>query len=214
MARENAGYHHTPTPMRQRDIDAWVVRLRCFLGRSRKKMRPIGKKAATRPLQSAQAQDAEERLLENQMRTWLSGLEQRLASAERWNGLSPAVVITTTPVGMRACEKIAGDQEFATLFDSCCYLTEYEYRYWCKEDTDLKFRFHINYWAWIKTSVPSARTHEFHTYPIAEGSKYWLLRHGVTGLGEHDYADCQVFEWDGTTTRLLAEHFREGVPSV
>ena len=68
MARENAGYHHTPAPMTQRDIDAWVVRLRCFLNSSRKKMRPIGKKAAIRPLQSAKAQDVEERLLENQMR--------------------------------------------------------------------------------------------------------------------------------------------------
>ena len=148
------------------------------------------------------------------MRTWLSGLEQRLASAERWNGLIPAVVITTTPVGIRACETIAGDQEFRTLFDSCCCLTEYEYRYWCKENPDLKFRFHINYWAWIKTTVPSARNHEFRNYSIAEGSKYWLLRHGLNGLGEYDYADCQVFGWDGTTTRLLAEHFREGVPSV
>ena len=200
--------------MTQRDIDAWLVRLRCFLSSSRKKMRPLGKKAPVRPRQSARAQDAEERLLENQMRTWLSGLEQRLASAGRWDGLSPAVVITTTTVGIRACEKIAGESAFATLFESCCYLTEYEYRYWCKEDADLKFQFHINYWAWIKTSVPLARMHEFRAYPIADNSKYWLLRHGVNGLGEHDYADCRVFAWDGASTKVLTEHFLEGVPSV
>lgn len=213
MSRETDRLH-TSTPMTQRDIDTWLVRLRRFLSRSRKKIRPLGKKSPARPRQPAQAQDAEEKLLQNQMRTWLGGLEQRLANERRWNGIRPAVVITTTPVGIRACESLAWESEFTTLFESCCYLTEYEYRYWCKEESDLKFQFHINYWAWIKTSVPSARMHEFRTYPIAEDSKYWLLRHGVNGSGEHDYADCQVFAWDGTSAKLLTKHFHEGVPSV
>ena len=146
-------------------------------------------------------------------RGW-AGSRSILASDGRWDGIRPAVVITTTPVGMRACENLLGERELATLFESCCHLTEYEYRYWCKEEPDTKFQFHINYWAWIKTSIPSVRMHEFRMYPIPKNNKYWLLRHGVNGLGEHDYADCQVHSWNGESTKLLAEHFHEGVPSV
>jgi hypothetical protein len=56
--------------------------------------------------------------------------------------------------------------------------------------------------------------YEFRNYPIPEDNQYWLLRHGLNGLGDHDYADCQVYRWDGTATSLLADHFHEGVPSV
>ena len=212
MARGSTG--HRFTPAKQGDIDAWLARLRCFLSNSRKKTRPLGKKSPALPNQTAQAEDAEEKLLQIQMRTWLGGLTQHLASDGRWDGIRPAVVITTTPVGMRACENLLGERELATLFESCCHLTEYEYRYWCKEEPDTKFQFHINYWAWIKTSIPSVRMHEFRMYPIPKNNKYWLLRHGVNGLGEHDYADCQVHSWNGASTKLLDEHFHEGVPSV
>ena len=105
MSRETDRLH-TSTPMTQRDIDTWLVRLRRFLSRSRKKIRPRGKKSPARPRQPAQAQDAEEKLLQNQIRTWLGGLEQRLANERRWDGIRPAVVITTTPVGIRACESL------------------------------------------------------------------------------------------------------------
>ena len=212
MARGTTEHHCTPS--KQGDIDAWLATLRCFLSSSRKKIRPFGKKSTVLLKQTAQAKDAEEKLLKTQMRMWLGGLEQHLGSAGRWHGIRPAVVITTTPGGIRACESLVREPELATLFESCCYLTEYEYRYWCKEEPDIKFKFHINYWAWIKTSVPSVRMHEFRMYPIPKDNKYWLLRHGVNGLGEHDYADCQIHSWDGASTKLLAEHFHEGVPSV
>ena len=149
-----------------------------------------------------------------QLDTGLQGWNKDWANAPRWNGIRPAVVITTTPAGIRACKILAEETEFGAVFEYSCYLTEYEYRYWCKEEPDPNLQFHVNYWAWIKTSVPSTRMHEFRNYPLPEDNQYWLLRHGLNGLGKDDYADCQVFGWDGTTTRLLAEHFREGVPSV
>ena len=198
----------------QADVDAWIGRLHCFLVGERKKKRPQGKKKSPPNTRSACSRAAEEKLLETTIGHWLAGLEQRLGNAPRWNGIRPAVVITTTPAGIRACKILAEETEFGAVFEYCCYLTEYEYRYWCKEEPDPNLQFHVNYWAWIKTSVPSTRMHEFRNYPLPEDNQYWLLRHGLNGLGKDDYADCQVFGWDGTTTRLLAEHFREGVPSV
>ena len=198
----------------QADVDAWIGRLHCFLVGERKKKRPQGKKKSPPNTRSACARAAEEKLLETTIGHWLAGLEQRLGNAPRWNGIRPAVVITTTPAGIRACKILAEETEFGAVFEYSCYLTEYEYRYWCKEEPDPNLQFHVNYWAWIKTSVPSTRMHEFRNYPLPEDNQYWLLRHGLNGLGKDDYADCQVFGWDGTTTRLLAEHFREGVPSV
>jgi len=214
MAKAVEGQQNRPRLITQSDVDAWMERLRCFLTGERRKKRPQGKKKSPQNTRSACSRAAEEKLLETTIGHWLAGLEQRLGNAHRWNGIRPAVVITTTPAGIRACKTLAGETEFGAVFQYCCYLTEYEYRYWCKEEPDPNLRFHINYWAWIKTSVPSARMHEFRNYPIPEGNQYWLLRHGLNGLGEDDYADCKVFGWDGTTTRLLAEHFREGVPSV
>jgi hypothetical protein len=214
MGNAADGQQNSSSPITQSDVNAWLVRLRCFLAGERKKMRPQGKKASPRNQRSACSLAAEEKLLEVTIRCWLAGLEQRLGNASRWNAVRPAVVMTTTPVGIRACEVLAEESKFKSVFEYCCYLTEYEYRYWCKEEADLNFRFHINYWAWMKTSVPSTRMHEFCNYPIPEDNQYWLLRHGLNGLGEDDYADCSVFGWDGTSTRLLAEHFHEGVPSV
>ena len=149
-----------------------------------------------------------------QLDTGLQGWNKDWATHLGGNGIRPAVVITTTPAGIRACKILAEETEFGAVFEYCCYLTEYEYRYWCKEEPDPNLQFHVNYWAWIKTSVPSTRMHEFRNYPLPEDNQYWLLRHGLNGLGKDDYADCQVLGWDGTTTTLLAEHFREGVPSV
>ena len=214
MAKAMDGQQDCPCPVTQSDVDAWMARLRCFLAGERRKMRPQGKKTSPPKNQSAYSRAAEEKLIRTTIGGWLAGLEQRLVNAPRWNEIRPAVVITTTPAGIRACKTLTEESEFRAVFGYCCYLTEYEYRYWCKEEPDLNSRFHINYWAWVKTSVPSTRMHEFRNYPISEDNQYWLLRHGLNGLGEDDYAECQVFEWDGTTTRLLADHFREGVPSV
>ena len=214
MAEAVDGQQNWPRLITQSDVDAWMGRLRCFLAGERRKKRPQGKKKLPPDTRPACSRAAEEKLLETTIGRWFAGLEQRLGNAPRWNGIRPAVVITTTPAGIQACKTLAEETEFGAVFECCCYLTEYEYRYWCKEEPDPNLRFHINYWAWIKTSVPSTRMHEFRNYPLPEDSQYWLLRHGLNGLGEYDYADCQVFGWDGTTTRLLAEHFREGVPSV
>ena len=214
MTKATHGQQDIPDPITQGDVDGWLARLRNFLVCERKKIRPQGKKSPPRHTPSSHSQAAEEELLEAKIRCWLAGLEQRLVNVSRWNALRPAVVITTTPVGIRACEKLVGESELGAVFDYCCHLTEYEYRYWCKEEADINFQFHINYWAWIKTSVPSTRMHEFRDYPIPEDNQYWLLRHGLNGLGDHDYADCQVYRWDGTATSLLADHFHEGVPSV
>ena len=198
----------------QSDIDAWCMRLRKFLESIRKQARPQGKKAVLRVSRPVHAQDAEEKILENQIREWLSGFKQSSDCAARWAGRTPIVVITTTPVGIRACEKLAREPGLVTMFENCFYLTEYEYRYWCKEDPDPDFQFHINYWAWMKTSIPKVRMHEFRSLPVPKDNEYWLLRHGVNGMGEGDYADCWVFAWNGASAKLLAKDFHEGVPSV
>ena len=56
--------------------------------------------------------------------------------------------------------------------------------------------------------------HEFRSLPVPKDNEYWLLRHGVNGMGEGDYADCWVFAWNGASAQLLAKDFHEGVPSV
>ena len=166
MAKAAHRQQDIPDPITQGDVDGWLARLRNFLVCERKKIRPQGKKSPPRHTPSSYSQAAEEELLEAKIRCWLAGLEQRLVNVSRCNALRPAVVITTTPVGIRACEKLVGESELGAVFDYCCHLTEYEYRYWCKEEADINFQFHINYWAWIKTSVPSTRMHEFRDYPM------------------------------------------------
>ena len=182
MAKAVDGQQNLPRMTTQADVDAWIGRLHCFLVGERRKKRPQGKKKSPPNTRSACARAAEEKLLETTIGHWLAGLEQRLGNAPRWNGIRPAVVITTTPAGIRACKTLGEESEFSAVFEYCCYLTEYEYRYWCKEEPDSNLRFHINYWAWIKTSVPSTRMHEFRNYPIPEDNQYWLLRHGSTAL--------------------------------
>ena len=198
----------------QHEPGEWLTRLRNFMVVERQKNRPRGKHAQPRNEPTPNARIAEVQLLESHIGSWLSRLDKLLVGVDRWHARYPAVVITTNPVGVTACNNLALTESFRDVVSRCCCLTEYEYRYWCKEEPDKQFESHINYWAWIKTSVPAVRAKEFQEFPIAEGSVYWLLRHGVSGLGIHDFFDCKVFEWDGMKPTLLTEHFREGVPSV
>ena len=154
MAKAVDGQQNLPRMTTQADVDAWIGRLHCFLVGERKKKRPQDKKKSPPNTRSACSRAAEEKLLETTIGHWLAGLEQRLGNAPRWNGIRPAVVITTTPAGIRACKILAEETEFGAVFEYSCYLTEYEYRYWCKEEPDPNLQFHVNYWAWIKTSVP------------------------------------------------------------
>lgn len=198
----------------QPDPSEWLTKLRQFVVVERQKNRPRGKQARQRSEPTPNARIAEVQLLESHIGSWLACLDQLLVDVNRWHARCPAVVITTNPVGVTACSNLALTESLREVLSRCCCLTEYEYRYWCKEEPDKQFESHINYWAWIKTSVPAVRAKEFREFPIAEGSVYWLLRHGVSGLGIHDFFDCKVFEWDGMKPTLLTEHFREGVPSV
>ncbi|NBS33438.1 MAG: hypothetical protein EBS83_11725, partial [Planctomycetia bacterium] len=72
----------------------------------------------------------------------------------------------------------------------------------------------INHWAWLKTQVPVARAREFVAYPLPAGSRHWLFRHGLAGLGAADHHSCRLYAWDGEAAHLLTESFREGVQGL
>ncbi|MDA7889205.1 hypothetical protein N9A79_01370 [Pirellulales bacterium] len=214
MPKDKRECHETEQCGGHGEPSEWLARLQRFVATERRKNRPQAKYPRQRSEPTETARLAEVQLLERHIGSWVPCLDELLGSVNRWQAKFPAVVITTNPVGVTACDNLLLNESFHEALLRCCCLTENEYRYWCKQEPDVHFESHINYWAWIKTSVPAVRAKEFQEYPIAEGSVYWLLRHGVSGLGKHDFFDCKVFEWDGMKATLLTEHFREGVPSV
>ena len=214
MSEDKRDWAETKQCAAQREPSKWLARLHRFVATERQKARPKRKLPRQRIEPTEKARVAELQLLEHHIGSWLACLDELLVGVNRWQAKMPAVVITTNPIGIIACDNLALNESLHDALLRCCCLTENEYRYWCKEEPDIQFESHINYWAWIKTSVPAVRAKEFYKFPIAEGSVYWLLRHGVSGLGKYDSFDCKVFEWDGMKPTLLTEHFRESVPSV
>jgi len=214
MSEDKRDWAETKQRDEQRKPSKWLARLQQFVATERQKARPKPKLSRQRIEPTENARVAERQLLEHHIGSWLACLDELLVGVNRWQAKLPAVVITTNPVGITACNNLALNESLHDALLRCCCLTENEYRYWCKKEPDVQFESHINYWAWIKTSVPAVRAKEFYKFPIAKGSAYWLLRHGVSGLGEYDFFDCKVFEWDGMKPTLLTEHFRESVPSV
>jgi hypothetical protein len=184
----------------------WLTGLRAFVETGRQQPRPSQRRIPP-PAESA----AETELIVAHLRSWLQQLPQLLATQCRTGNSRPAVAITTSTAGLCAAETIAKEPQLRDVLADCCFVTESEYRFWCKERPDANYQLHINHWAWIKTHVPAARAKEFAAYPISADSRHWLLRHGVAGLGDADHHSCRLYAWDGADTRLLAESFREGV---
>jgi len=188
----------------------WLAGLRAFAMRQRQQ--PA--RSWQRPSPPAVEQAAEAELIAAHLRGWLSELPQLLSRHGRTAARQPAIAITTSVAGLAAVARLAADSALADVLAGCCAVTESEYRFWCKAQPDAEHALHINHWAWIKTRVPAARAAEFAAHPLPAGSRYWLFRHGIAGLGAGDHHSCRLYAWDGSATRLLAESFREGVQGL
>jgi hypothetical protein len=131
-------------------------------------------------------------------------LEERRASSVPEADPSPAIVITTSPVGLDVvAETFARDEPLrASVREQIVGVTEREYRDWTKTLPDLSYRLHVNHWSWVKTSLPAARHGEFAAHPLAAGEAFWLHRTGTTGCGlERRF--CHLWRWNGTAATLL-----------
>ena len=116
-----------------------------------------------------------------------------------------AVVITSSPVGIRAAEEIVTSTPVlaALVGDRVIAVTEAEYRSWCMLSPDDRFIHHVNVWNWIKTRVPRQRNAEFASYPLGENDAYWLHREGRAGAATLDRRACHLWKWNGRHATLL-----------
>jgi len=187
----------------------WLAGLRAFAAQQRQQPR-----SSRRPPPPAGELAAEAELIAAHLRNWLPQVPKLLAAQGRAGNRRPAIAITTSVAGLQAAETIAEEPRLQEVLAGCCFVTESEYRFWCKERPDANHQLHVNHWAWVKTRVPAARAGEFAAYPLPAGSRHWLFRHGLAGLGNADHHSCRVYAWDGEATHLLAASFREGVQGL
>ena len=183
----------------------WLAGLRVFAAQQRQQPR-----SSRRPLPAGELA-AEAELIATHLRSWLPELPHLLGQQGRTGNKRPAVAVTTSAAGLQAATTLAEEPQLRHLLNDCCFVTESEYRFWCKERPDANYHLHINHWAWLKTNVPAARAQEFVAYPLPVDSRHWLFRHGLAGLGNADHHSCRLYAWDGAAAHLLAESFREGV---
>ena len=160
---------------------------------------------------SVAQQAAEGMILSAHLVTWL---ENELASllAERQPDADVAIVLTTSPVGLRVANDVLqrGEPLMQSLRNRLVAVTESEYRFWTKAHPDPDHRLHVNHWSWIKTRVPEARRQEFNTFPLGPHEQFWLHRTGTTGCGrERRY--CHLWKWNGQTASLLKPFVDERV---
>lgn len=155
-------------------------------------------------------QAAERMVLAAQLSTWLAGSEAILAARREWPASNPgdpnpAVVLTTSPVGIGVADELlaAGSLPVRAIAGQAVAVTELEYRLWCIRQPDEGHARHINIWNWIKTSVPAQRHAEFARHPLAAGEGYWLHRAGISGAGRADRRDCHLWKWNGHHASLL-----------
>ncbi|MFM7137382.1 MAG: hypothetical protein ACKO1M_10000, partial [Planctomycetota bacterium] len=116
---------------------------------------------------------AERMILAAHLSTTLAGWEAILAgrgSAASGAGCdaSPALVLTTSPVGIGlAAEQLAtGSLPARSLSDCAVAVTELEYRLWCIRHPDDVYARHVTIWNWIKTRVPLQRRGDFARHPL------------------------------------------------
>ena len=192
----------------------WLAGLRAFAAEQRGQRPPEKHPSLLHPPQAAAERAAEEQLIAEHLRHWLTALPQVFPLRQQPDAPAPAIAITTSVAGLRAVADLAGEQTLAAVLSACCAVTESEYRFWCKQQPDPDFAVHWNHWAWIKTRVPAARVAEFARYPIAAGSRHWLFRHGLAARGPVAHHSCRLYCWDGQEATLLADTFREGVTGL
>ncbi len=161
---------------------------------------------------SAAEAAAERMILAAQLSLWLSGFTDVLAARQAWldqaspaGDRDPAIVVTTSPVGIAVAESLAeaGSLLARSLARELVAITEREYRLWCIAHPDETHRRHVNVWNWIKLKVPEQRHAEFDRHPLRSGEAYWLHRAGIAGAGTADRRDCHLWKWTGQQAVLL-----------
>ena len=200
------------------DTRAWLTGLQDFASERRRDvpLPDLGQPSAE--------QVAERSILATHLVTLLSDLDALQAARSAWIQMigsaapvetDPAIVLTTSPVGIVAADEILGPNAPLTALAGprLAVVSEPEYRLWCIRNPDDAYRLHINLWNWIKTAVPAQRWPEFAAHPLADGERYWLHRAGVAGTGSADRRDCHLWKWNGRHAALLQPFIREAVAS-
>lgn len=167
---------------------------------------------------SAHETSAERMILAAQLSLWLTSFDDCLASRRAWldealpeGDRDPAIVVTTSPVGMAVADELtrAGSLPARSLVRELVAVSERTYRLWCIAHPDPKQLHHVNVWNWIKMKVPEQRHAEFARHPLRPGEAYWLHRAGIAGAGSADRRDCHLWKWTGRQAVLVEAFITE-----
>lgn len=193
----------------------WLAGLRQRIAATRRGPGPAGPAGGAPPAAAMAA--AERMILGAHLALWIDNdllplLAERGAGLARGADPDPAIVITTSPVGIDVVdEALARDEPLrASLREQVVAVTERDYRDWAQAAPDPDHRLHVNHWSWVKTSVPRARHEEFAAHRLAQGESYWLHRVGTTGCGA-GRRTCHLWKWNGTVATLLQPFVTERV---
>ncbi|NDC52847.1 MAG: hypothetical protein EBZ74_00805 [Planctomycetia bacterium] len=193
----------------------WLAGLRDRVAITR---RDPGPAALAGACESTAAEAAAERMiLAAHLVVWLENewpplLAERLATMPADADPDPAVVVTTSPVGITIVAETLGRDEPlpAGLREAVVAVTEREYRDWARSHPDPRHLLHVNHWTWLKTDVPASRSAEFGRFPLGLGESFWLHRTGTAGCGAERRA-CGLWKWNGACASLVEARFDERV---
>lgn len=190
------------------DTRAWLEGLRAFAVEHRER-KPLAEAVPISP-----AWIAERAILAADLTTRLATLADlradRAAAACGRAEVDPAIVVTTSPVGIGVVADLLASPTHGLqpLAGGIAAVTELEYRLWCIRQPD-DYRLHVNLWSWVKKSVPEQRWPEFARHPLGPGEVYWLHRTGAAGAGAADARHCHLWKWNGRHAALLQAFVRE-----
>lgn len=207
---------HRDLPLPNPAALLWLDGLRTAVRSERTRRPPEVGLARFNPPPTARELDCEQELIAEHLRCWLQNGWQLVTNSPQFGGGLPVIVITTSIAGLRVEKQLQSETgpTFGRFWQTSCFVTEFEYRLWCRQRPDAGFQLHINHWAWAKTRVPAARNPEFAAFPIPDGDRYWLFRHGLAGCGHSDHHSCRLYRSDGQSLELLEANFREGVAGL
>ncbi len=188
------------------DSRHWLAGLREAVATARRAAGPAGQSGI-----SGSHESAERTILAAHLVTWLEN-ELPTLLGDRAGDDHPAIVITTSPVGLAVVDEtlLRDEPLMRSLRERVVAVTEREYRGWTKDHPDPDHLLHLNHWSWIKTRVPEARRHEFAAYPLSPGEQHWLHRTGTSGCGR-ERRFCHLWKWTGSTAALLKPFFPETI---
>ncbi|MFM8379489.1 MAG: hypothetical protein ACKOB1_09225 [Planctomycetia bacterium] len=193
----------------------WLAGLRDHVEHARRAAGPAGPAGRSAPSPAEGA--AERMILASSLVVWLENewptlLAERRASLPPTADPDPAIVVTTSSVGISMVDDTLGRPEplMASLRGQVVAVTEREYRDWTKAHPDPDHLLHVNHWSWVKTTVPEARRQEFARHPLAAGEAFWLHRTGTTGCGT-ERRFCHLWKWNGQAASLIQPFIEESV---